>query len=72
MIGLKENVILGKLIPAGTGMKRYRDVNLSSDERIAREKELAREVALEMERQARAAYVDELEDEVRRMESVEE
>ena len=72
LIGLKENVILGKLIPAGTGMKRYRDVNLSSDERIAREKELAREVALEMERQARAAYVDELEDEVRRMETVEE
>ncbi|MBR5761683.1 MAG: DNA-directed RNA polymerase subunit beta', partial [Lachnospiraceae bacterium] len=33
LIGLKENVILGKLIPAGTGMKRYRDVELSSDER---------------------------------------
>ena len=72
LIGLKENVILGKLIPAGTGMKRYRDVNLSSDERIAREKELAREVALEMERQARAAYVDEFEDVVQRMETVEE
>ena len=72
LIGLKENVILGKLIPAGTGMKRYRDVNLSSDERIAREKELAREVALEMERQARAAYADELEDEIHRMESIEE
>ena len=72
LIGLKENVILGKLIPAGTGMKRYRDVNLSSDERIAREKELAREVALEMERQARAAYADELEDDIRRMESIED
>ena len=72
LIGLKENVILGKLIPAGTGMKRYRDVNLSSDERIAREKELAREVALEMERQARAAYVDEFEAEVERMETVED
>ena len=35
LIGLKENVILGKLIPAGTGMKRYRDVKLSTDERIA-------------------------------------
>ena len=34
LIGLKENVILGKLIPAGTGMKRYRDVRLSSDERF--------------------------------------
>ena len=32
LIGLKENVIIGKLIPAGTGMKRYRDVKLSTDE----------------------------------------
>ncbi|SHL47260.1 DNA-directed RNA polymerase subunit beta' [Anaerocolumna jejuensis DSM 15929] len=31
LIGLKENVILGKLIPAGTGMKRYRSVKLDSD-----------------------------------------
>ena len=28
LIGLKENVIIGKLIPAGTGMKVYRDVEL--------------------------------------------
>ncbi|MFQ9928345.1 MAG: hypothetical protein ACLRV0_17450, partial [Anaerobutyricum soehngenii] len=26
LIGLKENVILGKLIPAGTGMKKYRNI----------------------------------------------
>ncbi len=31
LIGLKENVILGKLIPAGTGMKRYRSIQLHSD-----------------------------------------
>lgn len=31
LIGLKENVIIGKLIPAGTGMKRYRDLTLDSD-----------------------------------------
>ena len=31
LIGLKENVIIGKLIPAGTGMKRYRSVTLDSD-----------------------------------------
>ena len=31
LIGLKENVIIGKLIPAGTGMKRYRDLKLDSD-----------------------------------------
>ncbi len=28
LIGLKENVIIGKLIPAGTGMKRYRNVGI--------------------------------------------
>ena len=31
LIGLKENVIIGKLIPAGTGMKRYRNVKLNTD-----------------------------------------
>ncbi len=32
LIGLKENVLIGKLIPAGTGMKRYRTVKLDSGE----------------------------------------
>ncbi len=31
LIGLKENVLIGKLIPAGTGMKRYRSVRLNTD-----------------------------------------
>ena len=31
LIGLKENVILGKLIPAGTGMSRYRDIEVSAE-----------------------------------------
>ncbi len=31
LIGLKENVIIGKHIPAGTGMKKYRDVHLNTD-----------------------------------------
>ena len=30
LIGLKENVIIGKLIPAGTGMKRYQDIKLDT------------------------------------------
>ena len=30
LIGLKENVIIGKLIPAGTGMKRYQNVELDT------------------------------------------
>ena len=28
LLGLKENVIIGKLIPAGTGMRRYKDIEL--------------------------------------------
>ena len=32
LIGLKENVIIGKLIPVGTGMKRYRNTRLNTDE----------------------------------------
>ena len=32
LIGLKENVIIGKLIPAGTGMKRYRNVDIEADD----------------------------------------
>ncbi len=31
LVGLKENVIIGKQIPAGTGMRRYRDVKLSTE-----------------------------------------
>ena len=36
LIGLKENVIIGKLIPAGTGMKRYGNIALSTDAELAR------------------------------------
>ena len=32
LIGLKENVIIGKLIPAGTGMKQYRNVHISTEQ----------------------------------------
>ena len=31
LIGMKENVIIGKLIPAGTGMKRYRNIKLDNE-----------------------------------------
>jgi DNA-directed RNA polymerase subunit beta' len=41
LIGLKENVIIGKLIPAGTGMKRYRSTRLSTDARIRAQAALA-------------------------------
>ena len=42
LLGLKENVIIGKLIPAGTGMSRYRDVDIEvegQDERLQLEAE---------------------------------
>ena len=45
LIGLKENVIIGKLIPAGTGMKRYRNVRLNTEMEIqaALEEKLSKE-----------------------------
>ena len=40
LIGLKENVLIGKLMPAGTGMKRYRNVTLNTDELIGEDDEI--------------------------------
>lgn len=40
LIGLKENVIIGKPIPAGTGMKRYRTINLSTDAELEEDDEI--------------------------------
>ena len=34
LLGLKENVIIGKLIPAGTGMRRYKNVEVIAEENI--------------------------------------
>ena len=34
LIGLKENVIIGKLIPAGTGMKKYQDIKINTEEQL--------------------------------------
>ena len=31
-MGLKENVIIGKLIPAGTGMSRYKNIEIFTDD----------------------------------------
>jgi len=38
LIGLKENVIIGQLIPAGTGLRRYRGVKLDTDAKIEQKK----------------------------------
>jgi DNA-directed RNA polymerase subunit beta' len=37
LVGLKENVIIGKLIPAGTGMSRYRDIEIKT---VSREEDV--------------------------------
>ncbi|MBP3676894.1 MAG: DNA-directed RNA polymerase subunit beta', partial [Agathobacter sp.] len=37
LIGMKENVIIGKLIPAGTGMKRYRNIQIDSEMPVVEE-----------------------------------
>jgi len=39
LLGLKENVIIGKLIPAGTGMMRYRAVRLNVDNNLVESEE---------------------------------
>lgn len=40
LIGLKENVLIGKLIPAGTGMKKYKDIAISTETEEETENEL--------------------------------
>jgi DNA-directed RNA polymerase subunit beta' len=57
LIGLKENVIIGKLIPAGTGMNTYRKIDL----KLAKEAELKAAAEAEALAQAQA---DEIFDEV--------
>ncbi|MEH6782127.1 MAG: hypothetical protein V7618_11260, partial [Rhodoglobus sp.] len=38
LMGLKENVIIGKLIPAGTGLARYRDVSVEATDEAKAER----------------------------------
>jgi DNA-directed RNA polymerase subunit beta' len=40
LLGLKENVIIGKLIPAGTGMSRYRNVRLKIPSALPKPEEI--------------------------------
>ena len=47
LIGLKENVIIGKLIPVGTGMRQYRDVKIKSAAEIEAENAAAAEEVAE-------------------------
>ena len=65
LTGLKENVIIGKLIPAGTGMKRYRSVELDTDNRVEFLKE-------ELKRQREEAAKKALEEEMAKAKEKEE
>ena len=47
LIGLKENVLIGKLIPAGTGMKRYRGIKLGTDAVVEEAEEVIEDVMME-------------------------
>ena len=61
LIGLKENVIIGKLIPAGTGMKRYRDVPLDTDgsDLLEAEEETVYSVAADADEAEENAFTEE-------------
>ena len=58
MIGLKENVIIGKLIPVGTGMRQYRDVKLDTGKTEEIE-EVAEEVTEEVTESVAELVLDE-------------
>ncbi len=62
LIGLKENVIIGKLIPAGTGMKRYANVKLDTGIEYVEDAPKADEITSDAEVEANADV--EAEDEV--------
>ena len=44
LVGLKENVIIGKLIPAGSGMKRYRNISILKNEQQKEDEEINKNV----------------------------
>ena len=48
LVGLKENVIIGKIIPAGTGMLKYRNIKVKEDETV-----LKKQMEEEMKRKKR-------------------
>jgi len=64
LIGLKENVIIGKLIPAGTGMKRYRNVRLDTDDRLMNNLSLEDEISFDEESDSELIELTETDDEL--------
>ena len=63
LIGLKENVIIGKLIPAGTGMKRYSEITLDTGMPQEELKEDDEEEIIEMQGEEQDFHEEEIEDE---------
>ena len=49
LIGLKENVIIGKLIPAGTGMKKYQSIHIDTEKENENENEQKEETTVKEE-----------------------
>ena len=70
LIGLKENVIIGKLIPAGTGMKRYSEIALDTGEE-AQPEEADEMMDLEDDIQEEIMIDDETEEEIEEVETEE-
>ncbi len=62
LIGLKENVLIGKLIPAGTGMKRYQNVKLDTD--LDEESELSFDEDLDLDEELDLTEEENLEETV--------
>ena len=50
LLGLKENIIIGKLIPAGTGIKQYADVGIRHENQVIEKEEEQEEAAVETEK----------------------
>jgi DNA-directed RNA polymerase subunit beta' len=48
LLGLKENVIIGKLVPAGTGMSRYRNVEINPLEEVVEQVDTAELIMTEV------------------------
>ena len=64
LVGLKENVIIGKHIPAGTGMHKYRDIRLDTGIVPQEEEELELSLTAEMEDMPQDGVIEDVEEAV--------
>jgi DNA-directed RNA polymerase subunit beta' len=59
LLGLKENVIMGHLIPAGTGFRKYRGVNIEADEELETLKAQSKKTRGQAKEEEKSAAVEE-------------